>query len=185
MIISKSSIRLLKTLFPLLPRTSSSSLRSFIRKTILTELRVANATRVNLKLNRAMQAMLFRMVEQGADMDVVFDKGKKPVRVGDTSHHAGEDALWAVFLTKDLWKKGIWYVLECTVSFIQSDSFFLIGMTLDLYLSSPWAVFTLLSKYKMPHYTSFLIRKMRMKVVMKRKMWVVNALSHVVNLFTL
>ncbi|KAH8116301.1 SDA1-domain-containing protein [Phellopilus nigrolimitatus] len=99
---------LLKTLFPLLPRTSSSTLRSFIRKTILSEIRTANVQRTNLKLNRAVQAMLFRMVEQGADMDVFFDKGKKPVRGADVSHQAGEDALWAVFLTKDLWKKGVW-----------------------------------------------------------------------------
>lgn len=48
------------------------------------------------------------MVEQGADMDFVFDKGKKPVRAGDISHQSGDDALWAVFLTKDLWRKGIW-----------------------------------------------------------------------------
>lgn len=102
------SARLLKSLFPLLPRTSSSSLRSFIRKTILQEIRSANVQRSNLKLNRAVQVMLFRMVEQGADMDFAFDKGKKPMRGADISHHAGDDALWAVFLTKDLWRKGIW-----------------------------------------------------------------------------
>ncbi|KAL5531528.1 hypothetical protein ACEPAG_4405 [Sanghuangporus baumii] len=101
-------VDLLKTLFPLLPRTSSSSLRSFIRKNILLEIRSANVQRINLKLNRAVQAMLFRMIEQGADMDPVFDKGKKPVRSADVSHHSGDEALWAVFLTKDLWKKGIW-----------------------------------------------------------------------------
>ena len=50
------------------------------------------------------------MVEQGADMDFVFDKGKKPMRGADATHHAGDDALWAVFLTKDLWRKGIWFV---------------------------------------------------------------------------
>ena len=104
------NVRLLKSLFPLLPRTSSSSLRSFIRKTILQEIRSANVQKANLKLNRAVQAMLFRMVEQGADMDFVFDKGKKPMRGADATHHAGDDALWAVFLTKDLWRKGIWFV---------------------------------------------------------------------------
>ncbi|EJD07420.1 SDA1-domain-containing protein [Fomitiporia mediterranea MF3/22] len=101
-------VDLLKTLFPLLPRTSSPTLRSFIRKNILQEIRNANAQRNNLKLNRAVQAMLFRMVEQGSDMDFVFDKGKKPIRTGDVSHHSGDDALWAVFMTKDLWRKGIW-----------------------------------------------------------------------------
>ena len=100
--------RLLGSLFPLLLRTSSSPLRSFIRKTILQEIRSANVQKANLKLNRAVQAMLFRMVEQGADMDFVFDKGKKPMRGGDITHHAGDDALWAIFLTKDLWRKGVW-----------------------------------------------------------------------------
>ena len=101
------NVRLLKSLFPLLPRTSSSSLRSFIRKTILQEIRSANVQKANLKLNRAVQAMLFRMVEQGVDIDFVFDKGKKPIRGADATHCAGGDALWAVFLTKDLWRKGI------------------------------------------------------------------------------
>ena len=51
--------------------------------------------------------MLFGMVERGMDAEVVGDKGK--ARAQGTAS-AGEDAMWAVVLTKDLWKKGIWCV---------------------------------------------------------------------------
>src|SRR5260370_17788559 len=67
---------LLKTLFPLLPRTTSSSLRAVIRKTILTDIKTANQRTKNHKLNRAVQAMLFGMVERGIDGTVMGDKGK-------------------------------------------------------------------------------------------------------------
>ncbi|KAF7796789.1 hypothetical protein EIP86_007973 [Pleurotus ostreatoroseus] len=100
-----SSIELLQTLFPLLPKTTSSALRANIRKTILSDIRTANMRTKNHKLNRAVQAMLFGMVERGMDAEVVGDKGK--ARAQGTAS-AGEDAMWAVVLTKDLWKKGIW-----------------------------------------------------------------------------
>lgn len=99
--------RLLKSLFPLLPKTTSSSLRSFIRKTILSDIRTANQKAKNHKLNRAVQAMLFGMVERGMDGDVQGDKGKlrsKPVGERET----GEEAMWAVMVAKELWKKGVW-----------------------------------------------------------------------------
>ncbi|KDN38895.1 hypothetical protein RSAG8_09176, partial [Rhizoctonia solani AG-8 WAC10335] len=101
-----SSIELLKSLFPLLPKTTSSSLRSFIRKTILTDIRTANRKAKNHKLNRAVQAMLFGMVERGMDGEVQGDKGKlrsKPVGERET----GEEAMWAIMLAKELWKKGV------------------------------------------------------------------------------
>ncbi|KAI9569090.1 SDA1-domain-containing protein [Boletus coccyginus] len=98
-----TSIDLLRSLFPLLPRTTSSSLRAFIRKTILSDIRTANLRTKNHKLNRAVQAMLFAMVERGMDADVLGDKGKpRPTPPN------GEDAVWAVILTKELWKKQIW-----------------------------------------------------------------------------
>lgn len=47
--------------------------------------------------------MLFAMVERGMDADVLGDKGKpRPTPPN------GEDAVWAVILTKELWKKQIW-----------------------------------------------------------------------------
>ncbi|KAF8558438.1 protein required for actin cytoskeleton organization and cell cycle progression [Imleria badia] len=97
-----SSIDLLKNLFPLLPRTTSSSLRAFIRKTILSDIRTANLRTKNHKLNRAVQAMLFAMIERGMDADVLGDKGK--LRASPNS----EDAMWAVILTKELWRKQTW-----------------------------------------------------------------------------
>lgn len=105
----KQSSRLLKTLFPLLPRTTSSSLRAFIRRTILSDIRTANLRTKNHKLNRAVQAMLFGMVERGMDAEVVGDKGK--LRAGSSSQGGssnGEEAMWAIVLTKELWRKGIW-----------------------------------------------------------------------------
>lgn len=105
--------RLLKSLFPLLPRTTSSTLRSFIRKTILSDIKTANIRSKNHKLNRAVQAMLFGMVERGMEGEVVGDKGKLRASAGagpttDRMAHNGEEAMWAVILTKELWRKGIW-----------------------------------------------------------------------------
>ncbi|KAG2158013.1 SDA1-domain-containing protein [Suillus bovinus] len=105
-----TSIELLRSLFPLLPRTTSSTLRAFIRKTILSDIRTANLRAKNHKLNRAVQAMLFTMVERGMDGEVVGDKGKlrSAGPTSDKTANNGEDAMWAVILTKELWRKGIW-----------------------------------------------------------------------------
>ena len=67
---------LLKTLFPLLPWATSSSLRATIRKMILTDIKTANQRTKNHKLNRAVQAMLLLvMVERGMVGMVMGDKG--------------------------------------------------------------------------------------------------------------
>ncbi|KAF8840988.1 protein required for actin cytoskeleton organization and cell cycle progression [Paxillus ammoniavirescens] len=108
-----TSIELLKSLFPLLPRTTSSSLRAFIRKTILSDIRTANLRTKNHKLNRAVQAMLFGMVERGMDGEVLGDKGKLRAGAAGGSGGNGEDAMWAVILTKELWRKGIWTDAKC------------------------------------------------------------------------
>ncbi|PCH38771.1 SDA1-domain-containing protein [Wolfiporia cocos MD-104 SS10] len=110
-----TSIALLKTLFPLLPRTTSSALRVFIRRTILSDIRTANLRTKNHKLNRAVQAMLFGMVERGMEAEVVGDKGKN--RAAD-----GSEAMWAIVLTKELWKKGIWNDAK-TVSIVSLGCF--------------------------------------------------------------
>ncbi|KAG7093623.1 hypothetical protein E1B28_007287 [Marasmius oreades] len=104
-----TSIDLLKCLFPLLPRTTSPALRSLIRKTILTDIRTANMKSKNHKLNRSIQTMMFGMVERGLDDQNFGNKGKAKEISSDgkgTGH--GEDAMWAVILTKELWRKGIW-----------------------------------------------------------------------------
>jgi len=105
-----TSIELLKSLFPLLSRTTSSNLRAFIRKTILSDIRTANLRTKNHKLNRAVQAMLFTMVERGMDAEVIGDKGKlrSAGPTSDKTANNGEEAMWAVILTKELWRKRIW-----------------------------------------------------------------------------
>jgi protein SDA1 len=106
--ISYASFRLLKTLFPILPRTTSSNLRSFIRKTILSDIRTANMVSKNHKVNRAVQAMLFGMVERGMDGEVMGDKGKLRAQSSSIDKASGDEAMWAVILAKELWKKSIW-----------------------------------------------------------------------------
>ena len=54
--------------------------------------------------------MLFGMVERGMDAEVQGDKGKLRNKAADGARLSGEEAMWAVTLTKELWKKGIWYV---------------------------------------------------------------------------
>ncbi|KAG8757666.1 Severe Depolymerization of Actin [Serendipita sp. 396] len=103
-----ASIDLLANLFPLLPRTTSSSLRSFIRTIILTDIKTANARTKNHKLNRAVQAMLFTMVEKGMDAEVQGDKGKARGTVNGQEGTKGTEALWAVLVTRELWKKNVW-----------------------------------------------------------------------------
>ncbi|THV08075.1 SDA1-domain-containing protein [Dendrothele bispora CBS 962.96] len=105
-----SSLELLRCLFPLLPRTTSTTLRALIRKTILSDIRTANMRTKNHKLNRAIQAMLFSMVEKGLEDQNFGDKGKarEQASSSDNAGRKGEDAMWAVILTKQLWKKGVW-----------------------------------------------------------------------------
>ena len=55
--------------------------------------------------------MLFAMVERGMDTEVQGDKGK--IRTNSGTEGAQKpanavEALWAVVLTKELWKKGVW-----------------------------------------------------------------------------
>ena len=119
MTLTLSLLRLLQTLFPLLPMSSLSTLRSTIRRTILTLLKTENQRCKNHKLNRAVQAMLFGMVERGIDGEVLGDKGKprgvKNIGTGGVSSSldgkkTGDEAMWAVNLTTELWKRNVWYV---------------------------------------------------------------------------
>ncbi|TDL29020.1 protein required for actin cytoskeleton organization and cell cycle progression [Rickenella mellea] len=116
-----SSIDLLRSLFPLLPLTSSSSLRASIRKTILSDIRTANLKSKNHILNRAVQAMLLGMVERGMSSDA--DKGVAFVATTDKrTGHANDEALWAVALVQELWKKGVWNDAK-TVSIMATGCF--------------------------------------------------------------
>lgn len=62
----------------------------------------------NHKLNRTVQAMLFNMIERGIEGHVVGDKGRPEASTTNRIARNGEEAMWAVILTKELWRKGIW-----------------------------------------------------------------------------
>ncbi len=54
-----------------------------------------------------MQAMLFVMVERGMDNRVAGNKGKTSLhQTGDEE----DEAMWAIILAKELWKKNVWCV---------------------------------------------------------------------------
>ena len=57
--------------------------------------------------------MLFGMVERGMEGEVIGDKGKSkaPGPTSDPTAHDGEEAMWAVILTKELWRKNVWCVI--------------------------------------------------------------------------
>ena len=102
--VSRADGRLLQILLPLLPHVNSS-LRSVIRATILTDLKTSNMKTKNHRLNRIVQGLLFGMVERGMGGEVVGDKGK-----GKGKTQAGGEAMWAVMMVRELWKKGVWCV---------------------------------------------------------------------------
>ncbi|KAJ5682900.1 Severe Depolymerization of Actin [Penicillium macrosclerotiorum] len=81
------SATLLHTLFPILISTPSKTLRALLFQKILSELRQANSKTTNHKLNRTMQTVLFNLV---------------------TSDRTSSKALWAIKLTRELWKRQIW-----------------------------------------------------------------------------
>ncbi|KAI4686688.1 hypothetical protein J4E81_008348 [Alternaria sp. BMP 2799] len=81
------SVKLLNTLFPLLVATNSKSLRQLLYTKIISDLRSSNAKTVNHKLNKSMQTALYNLLES------------------DTSSPKG---LWAVKITRELWKRQIW-----------------------------------------------------------------------------
>jgi protein SDA1 len=56
--------------------------------------------------------MMFGMVERGMDGEVVGDKGKVRAaavqQLAEKTASTAGDAMWAIILTKELWKKGVW-----------------------------------------------------------------------------
>ncbi|KAL9625912.1 MAG: hypothetical protein Q9204_007738, partial [Flavoplaca sp. TL-2023a] len=81
------SPRLLQTLFPLLVTTPSKSLRAFLYKKCLSDLRTSNAKVTNHRLNRTFQTVLSNLL---------------------TSDRTSSKGLWAVKFTRELWKRQIW-----------------------------------------------------------------------------
>jgi protein SDA1 len=77
---------LLTTLFPILVSTPSKSLRSLLFTKILSDLKNSNTKAINHKLNRTVQSVLYTLV----------------------SDRTSPKAIWAVKLTRELWKRQIW-----------------------------------------------------------------------------
>ena len=61
--------------------------------------------------------MLFGMVEGGMGTDFIGDRGKVKTSSDSTLGLAGQDAMWAVVLTKELWQKSIWSVFLVSTPF--------------------------------------------------------------------
>ena len=78
---------LLNTLFPILVTTPSKTLRALLFQKVLSDLRNSNANATNHRLNRTIQKTL------------------QDLLAGDRSSSKG---LWAVKLTRELWKRQIW-----------------------------------------------------------------------------
>lgn len=80
-------IRLLDTFLPILTSTTSKSLRALLFQKILSDLRTSNSKTTNHRLNRKTQNDLYELV---------------------VSDRASPKALWAIKLTRELWKRQIW-----------------------------------------------------------------------------
>jgi protein SDA1 len=81
------SSALLNILFPILVSTPSKTLRALLYSKIVSDLRTANSKTTNHRLNRTIQTVLFNLV---------------------TSDRTSARALWAVKITRELWKRQIW-----------------------------------------------------------------------------
>ncbi|KAB5585528.1 SDA1-domain-containing protein [Coniochaeta sp. 2T2.1] len=81
------STSLLTTLFPILVSTPSKTLRALLFQRILSDLREANTKHTNHRLNRTMQTVLHNLL---------------------TSDKTSSKGIWAVKLTRELWKRQIW-----------------------------------------------------------------------------
>lgn len=81
------SSQLLNTLFPILVSTPSKTLRALLFTKILSDLRTSNSKTTNHKLNRTIQTVLHNLL---------------------TSDRASSKGIWAVKITRELWKRQIW-----------------------------------------------------------------------------
>nr|POE86527.1 protein sda1 [Quercus suber] len=78
---------LLNTLWPLLISTPSKSLRALLYQKIVSDLRTSNSKTTNHKLNRSMQSICYNLI---------------------ASDPASPKGIWAVKLTRELWKRQVW-----------------------------------------------------------------------------
>ncbi|KAJ9606643.1 Severe Depolymerization of Actin [Cladophialophora chaetospira] len=78
---------LLQCFFPILTGTPSKSLRALLFQKILSDLRSVNSKTTNHRLNRSVQTTLHNLV---------------------TEDRSSGKALWAVKITREMWKRQIW-----------------------------------------------------------------------------
>lgn len=78
---------LLQTFFPILTSTPSKTLRALLLQRIVSDLRTSNSRTTNHKLNRTIQKVLHNLV---------------------TSDRSSSKALWAVKITREMWRRQIW-----------------------------------------------------------------------------
>ncbi|KAH6608180.1 hypothetical protein Trco_004493 [Trichoderma cornu-damae] len=81
------STSLLTTLFPILVSSRSKSMREMLFQKILSDMRNSNSKSTNHPLNRTIQAVLYNLV---------------------TADRSSPRAIWAIKLTRELWKRQIW-----------------------------------------------------------------------------
>ncbi|POR37697.1 Protein sda1 [Tolypocladium paradoxum] len=81
------SATVLTTLFPILVSSPSKTLRELLFNKILNDLRNSNSKSINHPLNRTIQTVLYNLV---------------------TDDRASPRAIWAIKLTRELWKRQIW-----------------------------------------------------------------------------
>ena len=79
--------RLIQTLFPILLSTRSKSLRLLLYQKVLSDLRASNSKTKDHRLNRTIQNVLYNLL---------------------TSDKASQKGIWAVKITRELWKRQIW-----------------------------------------------------------------------------
>lgn len=92
--------------------TPSTSIRTSILKTILSDVKSANAKTQNHKFNRLVQGLLYDMIERSSSTtganETVNYTGTGTKKVGGANVNQGKEAMWAVKLAAELWRKGIW-----------------------------------------------------------------------------
>lgn len=121
--------RLLKTLFPLLSITTSPNLRTFILKTIIGDIKNANLKTKATKLNSMVQGLLMAMIDRGiaAEQERVGTGVKASRRGASTGKDGkvvgGREAMWAVKVATELWRKNVWRGDKMTVKVVARACF--------------------------------------------------------------
>ncbi|BGP23962.1 SDA1 domain protein [Rhodotorula toruloides] len=124
-----TGVDLLKTLFPLLSITTSPNLRTFILKTIIGDIKNANVKSRNNKLNTMVQGLLMVMIERGiaAEQELVGTGIKASRRGASTGKDGkvvgGREAMWAVKIASELWRKNVWRGDKMTVKVVARACF--------------------------------------------------------------